>query len=618
MNWNRGASILGKQKDPPGDEGATTTEAVYSEASTIFTAAFIGMVIDRGREGYEVHMEPDMDLYKDKSGQPLPARQGQQQRTQKDRQAMQKLNDVCAKVNHIVRSFRPLLEDDRGIHWGLTPEYTRGGLIAGGGAALKAYGGYDPKLLETAWDYLSQDRERDIPTVYIGRGAYCGLAVDENGDAPAAMSTLCTTLSAPPAGGDPATEYPLDAGPRWLPAPESAVFTERAGQAGQRDAQYIWGMIGKSVDQGRYLKEGMKFVPRPRLDDKPDKKPFTPKPGSHLVGYTHGMVRAIYECERMGNGYPFEMSLGIHTAKLASCMSCSLFMVANGYAPSASHLGAGESWLPLYHGRQHVFSPLARTSVAASETRQAVLGAIRKALEAGETNPDRVLASAGADLNGKKEAEKLLAKVKAALQSRLASAAAGVPTPSTRTEAPPSKVSMSQDEIMSVAEEATHKANQKADLLLAVRECNDRWAWKMTAWITTGVQAMLAQSDNGWITDVSALRRLASWLNGVSIEDNPMACANLYLDAMTCHAKDVDRLNTALQYGKFPVRGSEYGYVDDLAGTGRPSLHALTDWLALEWRSHPWLKLGWRQFSNPFSDDAIMEFRAPPRNLKKL
>lgn len=316
MAWNKTASILGT-----GD----TNDAVAREADTIFTATFIGMVIDRGRQAYRVDMEPDMDL---------PT---QDARSTADRAAMLKLNDVCAKVNHVVRAYDRHLEEERGLQWGLTPEFNRGGMIAGGEDSLKAYGEYTQKFLASAWNYLTQDKDGNSQSIYIGRGAYCGLVVDGDDNAIAAMSTMRTTLAAQ--NGD---KLPIDPGDRWLPPQSSATFKARQ----QTDAKFAWGMIGNSALQGDLRQQGVKFVPQQG----------DPDPANDLVGYTHGMIRAIYECKRIGGGRPYEMSLGTATAKLASCMSCSLFMVANGYAPSASHLGKGESWLPLYHTDQHVFS----------------------------------------------------------------------------------------------------------------------------------------------------------------------------------------------------------------------------------------------------------------------
>jgi hypothetical protein len=243
MAWNKKTSILGLL----GDDKATEL-AVRKEADTIFTATFIGMVIDRGRQGYCVDMEPDMDE-KDEAA-----------RTRKDREAMLKHNDVCAKVNHIVRSYRPLLEDERGIHWGLTPEFSRGGLISGGEDALKGYASYDRRFMETAWNYLTQDKDGQTPSVYIGRGAYCGLVVADDSIV-TAMSTLRTVLFA-----NLRQEYPIDVGDRWLPPKESGVFTGRLTDPTTKQpivaAGFTWGMIGTQALQQELLKQGMKFASR--------------------------------------------------------------------------------------------------------------------------------------------------------------------------------------------------------------------------------------------------------------------------------------------------------------------------------------------------------------------
>lgn len=335
MAWNTTDSILGT---------GHTSEDVAREADTIFTATFVGMVIDRGRHSYRVDMEPDMDG------------KDQQTRSRTDQSAMRRLNDICAKVNHIVRSYEPLQEEERGLHWGLTPEFSRGGMIAGGEAALKANGEYTKAFLEGAWNYLTRDKDGDAQSIYIGRGAYCGLVVDDSNDAITAMSTLRTVLG-------PYSNYPVNSGDRWLPPTESAVFKARKNALKNDDPGFTWGMIGGSALQEQLRTEGMKFVP-------PEVKPG-PDPKKEIVGYTHGMIRAIYECNRIGGGRPYEMSLGVNTAKLASCMSCSLFMIANGYAPSASHLGKGESWLPLYHTHQHAFSY--KPNKTAGESEEAAL-----------------------------------------------------------------------------------------------------------------------------------------------------------------------------------------------------------------------------------------------------
>jgi hypothetical protein len=64
------------------------------------------------------------------------------------------------------------------------------------------------------------------------------------------------------------------------------------------------------------------------------------------------MIQAIYESAWTGPWCtPYEIAVGTETTKLASCFTCTLFMYANGYPPSAIHLGQGASWVPWYDVR---------------------------------------------------------------------------------------------------------------------------------------------------------------------------------------------------------------------------------------------------------------------------
>ena len=67
------------------------------------------------------------------------------------------------------------------------------------------------------------------------------------------------------------------------------------------------------------------------------------------MGYTHGMIQAIYKAYSLGPSCaPYEIAVGDQTTKMASCVPCTLFMLAQGYPPTSTHLGRGESWAPLY------------------------------------------------------------------------------------------------------------------------------------------------------------------------------------------------------------------------------------------------------------------------------
>jgi len=68
-----------------------------------------------------------------------------------------------------------------------------------------------------------------------------------------------------------------------------------------------------------------------------------------VVGYTHGMIQAIYSAAAHGfKGKTIEIASGKVTTKMASCFACTTFMCATSRPPDAIHLGRGESWVPIY------------------------------------------------------------------------------------------------------------------------------------------------------------------------------------------------------------------------------------------------------------------------------
>jgi hypothetical protein len=81
-----------------------------------------------------------------------------------------------------------------------------------------------------------------------------------------------------------------------------------------------------------------------------DKMVFNGEPTiADIAAYTHGMIQAIYKAYSLGPCCaPYEIAVGAVTTKMASCLPCTLFMVAQGYPPTSIHLGRGESWAPLY------------------------------------------------------------------------------------------------------------------------------------------------------------------------------------------------------------------------------------------------------------------------------
>jgi hypothetical protein len=108
MAWNRSASILGT---------GTTAQDVEKEADTILTALFVGLAFWKALKGQGlrlVSMEPEMEINKDR----LPE-ENQKTRTDKDRDSMKRLNRLCAKVNHLVRSYERINEERKGVCAGL-------------------------------------------------------------------------------------------------------------------------------------------------------------------------------------------------------------------------------------------------------------------------------------------------------------------------------------------------------------------------------------------------------------------------------------------------------------------------------------------------------------------
>jgi hypothetical protein len=325
MAWNRSDTIL--------QSGATAE----TDADVIFTAAFVGLAIGyaKQKQNWRVAMEPEMEIAGNKPDQ-------RDDRTKKDKETMSRHNQLCTLVNHVVRRYTG--DNTFRLSWGFTPSFTAGGMIAGGDRASQMDTTLDPSFKAIARKYLTAASTPSLRTdpweMYIGRGAYCGLVVDDQGNAVSAMSSVRTTLKEE----KDLYPHPLNSqiGDRWCPPETLPAYANKdsaeLAKTKSVNAKWIWGMIGTADDQGAAQSEGMKFYCG---DDN--------RKGRDIVGYTHGLPRCVYECVRAKKGLPYEMSIGVRTFKLASCMGCTFFMIANGFAPSASHVGRAESWAPLYH-----------------------------------------------------------------------------------------------------------------------------------------------------------------------------------------------------------------------------------------------------------------------------
>lgn len=466
MVWNTGKSILGT--------GDTATD-VEHEADVIFSAAFIGTTLIRndakGQLAWRVDMEPNTDSNKNRDA-----------RTADDRAAMKGLNDACSKVNHVIRSFHR--KDMGGVGWGLTPTFDRGGMICAGSGAGGEYAKVNPDYAKVAYRYLTASEhsakgDQRAQDMYIGRGAYCGLVLDDDGNAVTAMSTIRTTLNQGTRG----------VGARWRPPSDAEVRTVQYEKAPQTTT---WGVIGGIPLQADLQQQGMRFYPQQ------DGKPMALDVNTDIVGYTHGMIRSIYETSRIGQGTAFEMSIGADTFKLASCMSCSMFMTANGVDASSTHLGKGESWVPYYSGESHNHSHY----------------------------PDK----------------------------------------------------------LAIGE--------------AIDQCNAKHARFMHEALTRGVAALEQSPD--WVnkTHAAALRELGNRLKEKATDANTVA-RDLYLDAMTYHKSDLQRLNRALVYGKDARRFCRDGEYDWCR-------NASVD---------PDSKGIWDTWTNPYTDDEIKAMHTAPDSL---
>ena len=300
---------------------------VEREADVIFTAAFIGMTLFQnvksiGKKLWQLDMEPNTDP---------PSKKTREDRTKDDRASMKTLNDVCSKVTQVVRAHTK--KNEGGVKWGLSPTFDRGGMICAGQGAQYEYAQVNRDYAKTAYVYLTapqqatKDDKRE-GEMYVGRGAYCGLVIDKDGNAINAMSTIRWSINDQTPG----------VGDRWSPPIDSEVF-----KAQQKGDGALWGMITPpdktSVEAANEMKQlGMRFFPKNNYGAS----------GNEVVAYTHGMIRCVYETARIGQGTAFEMSIGTDTFKLSSCLPCSSFMMANNVDASSSHLGRGESWSPYF------------------------------------------------------------------------------------------------------------------------------------------------------------------------------------------------------------------------------------------------------------------------------
>lgn len=235
----------------------------------------------------------------------------------------------------------------------ITPTYDKNGnvRIIGGSGDLPPDSPlrYDPPapatqaakdLLALALRQLTPNgADRPLEIGYQGAGAYTGFV---DGRAGGQSNLFCTYRHVIP--NDPASR-------RWIPsAPVDGVAV------GKDDKQKIWGMIGTNEFQATLAAQGMYF------QDADRRRNPVALDGNALVGYTHGMIQAIYDVKMheiaapgQPAGKPYEVAVGqvdgpppAKTTKLASCICCAVFMEATGYPASCTQLGRADCWAPLY------------------------------------------------------------------------------------------------------------------------------------------------------------------------------------------------------------------------------------------------------------------------------
>jgi len=188
---------------------------------------------------------------------------------------------------------------------------------------------------------------------YKGPGAYTGMSARQNVE-----SYIYSTFR-----GFPSEE----AGQRWLPSqPRILGYEIKDGDSHEKDVRYvsIWGIIRDNA-AARKTQNDYQMIYRDEVQ-KGEGKLFQ----TFVVGYTHGMIQAIYDVvqskltssgeNELSWGVPYELGLLGKTAtdpsttKMASCFYCGLFMEANGSPASSVHLGSGESWAPAYFNKDLV------------------------------------------------------------------------------------------------------------------------------------------------------------------------------------------------------------------------------------------------------------------------
>jgi hypothetical protein len=232
---------------------------------------------------------------------------------------------------------------------GLSPGYTKGAVIVGVYelAGQSAPPSVSAPVLSAKGRALYERITNDSTVVqYRGRGAYTGFVDNHN-------ETGNTDPIGPRATARflaPTPELAPDLHPRWLPADGSPVWSPRR-RKDTADSFVPWGLImGDAAGEPSTSSVATNLADQTTIEMRESGMVFNGEPTiADIANYTHGMIQAIYKAYVLGPSCtPYEIAVGDQTKKMASCLPCTLFMVAAGYPPTSTHLGRGESWAPLY------------------------------------------------------------------------------------------------------------------------------------------------------------------------------------------------------------------------------------------------------------------------------
>ena len=269
------------------------------EADAIMTAAVLGFTASRFAVGHPVAFSVDPSPQED------------------PKTKLAELEVAAERINNSLG----LYHFDGEVVATYAPEWYRGAMITG--AAGSAARPFEQRHAVESEQTATELRELasltgDASIGYQGRGAYTGFVDDPVAKKPSIKSTMRFNV------------HEVDDwryGQRWLP-PHFAYLNKENKVIGTNENR-AWGLIGGLSELG----DGMV------------QEPFDVGLNGALVGYTHGMIQAIYDCVQRGPWCtPFEIAAGPKTTtKMASCFPCTLLMYAAGFPPSAIHLGRGES-----------------------------------------------------------------------------------------------------------------------------------------------------------------------------------------------------------------------------------------------------------------------------------